>query len=388
MERPEYNLLTQKLLAEGYSVENYPDYVQIDTSRWGKDPLEKVSGGFEYKRWYSDRLVYKTGCGKYVMGSEVMPHMSYMDVDWTHENNCPTILCPYHKSGCEQNDPRLFETSGFSFCACHQTEEAYQYDNSIEKVLKEKEQEKERKYQEYAFVHNGRACRNHMYYDEKNGTWSLNYAPLQCVNRCNSAYCPILGREKNKKRGNVYYDLKTSFIRQDGTLFDGEEVVSITKGKQFFKAPVSMDICEAFIKLQSGEIYRKYLWEQGTLFMMMNKTWKFEILNIRAESKPSRDLLKDLEDIKAGIDIVHESDLIKRQKEFEQARKSKRQEKEIKKLENKILQTGYDNLSPYGADRRHADKWLTKERIAELEKLRLQKEMEERNKPVQLSLFE
>ena len=42
----------------------------------------------------------------------------------------------------------------------------------------------------------------------------------------------------------------------------------------------------------------------------------------------------------------------------------------------------------YSADRVHADKWLTPERLDELEQIRKQKIKEEQEKPVQLSLFD
>ena len=59
----EYNELTKALLAEGYSTEDYPDYVEIDTSRLpGTDPLHNSGGGFVYKRSYIQELVYMTGC--------------------------------------------------------------------------------------------------------------------------------------------------------------------------------------------------------------------------------------------------------------------------------------------------------------------------------------
>ena len=49
----EYNLLTQKLLAEGYTVENHPDYVYIRNSySETQDPLQNFDGGFRYYEWY------------------------------------------------------------------------------------------------------------------------------------------------------------------------------------------------------------------------------------------------------------------------------------------------------------------------------------------------
>ena len=172
----------------------------------------------------------------------------------------------------------------------------------------------------------------------------------------------------------------------DGTLFDGEKIVSITKGIRFFEHPVSMDICNDFIKLQSGEIYRKYLWNRGTTMKMLDKSYEFEILNLRAENRPSRDLMQDLEDIKTGISIIHESDREKREKENKKQRREDAGRKKIEKLEKKILEVGYSNLQKSSLDKAHADKWLTEERIIELEVER-EKRLNEK-KEVQMTLFD
>ena len=52
------------------------------------------------------------------------------------------------------------------------------------------------------------------------------------------------------------------------------------------------------------------------------------------------------------------------------------------------MENGYESLEKFSVDRRHADKWLGEERIAELEQMRLEKEKERREQPVQLSLFD
>ena len=52
------------------------------------------------------------------------------------------------------------------------------------------------------------------------------------------------------------------------------------------------------------------------------------------------------------------------------------------------MEQGYESLEEFSADRRHADKWLGRERIAELEEMRLKKEKEKKEQPVQLSLFD
>lgn len=394
-----YNLLTQKLLAEGYTANNYPKYVQVCTSRFtGNDPLYNMSGGFEYKRYYSDEIVYKTGCGKFVMGKNVIDSMGYMGEEWCHENNNPVIRCPYDKPNCPDNDSRLRGMRGGGlciqcWCACHRTEDAYNYDNSIEKADKERHDEMERKYKEYSDAHNGRVCRNHMYYDERTRTWEQHYEPGRCGKICYSqnGYCPILGRQLSKKRGNVYYDLKKTGILQQReaqqSLFDGEPWTHITKGIRFFDKPVSMDICEAFVKVQKDEIKHNYDINHS-YEKMMDKSVDWEIFNIRAESKPSRDLMQDLEDIKSGVVLSFDDDMRKHEIERKKEKKKISQQKRIEKLEKKIVEIGYQNMEMHSLDRVHADKWLGEKRINELEEIRQQKLKEEQEKPVQLSLFD
>ena len=98
--------------------------------------------------------------------------------------------------------------------------------------------------------------------------------------------------------------------------------------------------------------------------------------------------MQDLEDIKAGVEITHDSDNIKHDKESKHAKRQQAYEKRIQKLEKKILEVGYENLKDSSLDKIHADKWLTRERIRELEEVRQQKIREEREKPVQMSLFD
>lgn len=393
----EYNELTKRLLAEGYTVDHYPDYVQVDTSRLpGNDPLNNLSGGFEYKRFYRDGIVYKTGCGKFIMGSHVIDNLGYI-IDWSHENDNPVFRCPYDKPECEYNDPRLHGMQGGGtciqcWCTCHSTDDPYNYENSIEKADKEREEEKKRKYEEYSGAHSGRVCQNHMFYDERTRTWSQHYDPIRCAHMCcSNGYCPILGRQLSKKRGNVYYDLKESGAvkKTDGQigLFDRDRWERATKGIRFLKKPCSMDICEAIAKTQGGKIRYHYTINH-TREMMFDPTWKFEIYNIRAESKPSRDLMQDLQDLKEGIPIIFEDDRMKMEKTQKKDRRLKNKEKAIERLEKKLIEIGYENLSSTSVDRVHADKWLDPERLEELENIRQQKIKEEQEKPVQLSLFD
>lgn len=396
-----YNNLTRRLLDEGYTAENYPkDKVHIANGCYSGNgnPLDNIYGGFEYNRVYCDAFTYKTGCGMHVIGKNVLSSMGFMGEEWCHENDNPVIRCPYDKPDCPMNDERLQEIHGGGiciqcFCVCHKTEEHYDYENSFEKAEKDRQEEKNRKYQEYSDAHNERICSRHMIYNERIREWHMNYEPYTCAKMCYSqnGYCPVLGRELSKKRGNVYYDLKTSgTVKQQEeqcSIFDGEQWTHIEKGMRVFDKPCSMDICEAFVKVQSDKILHDYEVNHSTEYMF-DKSFKAEILNIRAESKPSRDLIQDLQDIKDGITIVHASDSEKRMKEQKKERRKLAQQKKIAKLEKVLIDVGYENLEPYSTNRVHADKWLDSERLEELEQLRQQKIKEEQEKPIQLSLFD
>ena len=389
----EFNKLTQKLLAQGYTVDNYPKEVKLPGGVFGKTPLENIYGGFEYQRYYSDGFTYMTGCGKQVKGINVIDDMSYI-IEWSHENDNPVIRCPYDKEACEQNNPILHGTAlngglcTMCFCECHRTDKTYSYENSIEQANDLRDKEKERKYKEYSDKHHGRVCRRHMYYSERTKEWALKYNPKKCAIECHShgGFCPIRNKAIDKKKGNVYYDLKISTIRKDDTLFNGDKITTITKGIRFFDKPASMDICKDFIKLESKEIYDKYYWNHASTIKMFDKDFEFEIINVRAESKPSRDLMQDLEDIKAGILIVHESDRIKREKANKKLDKEQRLEVRKKKIIKKVLKDGYDSLEY--SDTRFITKNGLEDEIEEaIIKKNQEQRQEERMEQMELSDF-
>ena len=87
----------------------------------------------------------------------------------------------------------------------------------------------------------------------------MNYDPYFCgLNKC-MGMCPILGHELDRKRGNVFYDVKISYLRCDlnDTLFEGQIDTQIIKGKKLFNYPVSMDICKICARLCKDKIEEK-----------------------------------------------------------------------------------------------------------------------------------
>lgn len=388
----EYNLLTKRLLEKGYTVENHPDYVRVCSSAWGKELWQNLAGGFEYTSNYLNDMVFKTGCGLLVKGGRFTTgSMSYAGIDWIPENDNPVIACPYRKDSCSLKNPILRDASEnckILHCDCHQTDESYNYEHSIDKIRDDEEKEKKKRYDAFSERVKGHVCHWHMNYDYYIGKWKQCYDPMVCARNCQKTggICDLTHKPVSRKKGNVFYDIKISYTRHDHTLFDGEKIVWMEKGVRLFETAKSMTICE-----QVEERCREYICSRvkdkyhSQIYLC---GWEVEVLNIRAEQRESRDLMQDLQDIKEGIIITHASDVQKRQKEEKKQRRQQAQEKRIKQLEKKLVQIGYENLEEYSVDRIHADKWLGKERIEELAELRKQKLEEERNKPKQMTLFD
>lgn len=399
----EYNRLTKKLLSEGYTAENHPDYVRVGNSYNKEEPLDNYDGGFIYERWWIYEKVFKTPCGLQCKGSSCHSSMSHMGIDWTFENDMAITNYPYDKKECGLKHRYLQDRGALKFnCNVHMVDDEYCYEGSCEGIRKLRDDEIRRKQISFSLQRNGRVCNNHMHYSRDTGKWEMYYDPSTCANlrcmgnadnvRC-AGICPILGRELDKEKGNVYYDIKTSGRRYDldGTLFEGQRFTNIIRGRRVFNHPVSMDICRNYVKLCKDDIefkVRGHYHRELFFAEYHGRDFSVEVLNIRAEQRCSRDLEQDLADIKAGIEISYDDDLAKESKETKKKRRQESQERKVRKLEEKIIKTGYHNMDPYSLDRRHADKWLSMDRIAHLEEVRQQKIKEEQEKPVQLSIFD
>ncbi len=390
----EYNLLTKRLLEEGYSAEHHPDHVRVDVPMWQEKTLDNYDGGFTYERWWIFEQTFKTPCGLQCKGLQCHSNMSYMGIEWTFENDMATIRCPYEKKECKLKHEYLQENKVLRYeCEVHMTEEEYCYEGSVEHILKLHDDEIRRQEISFGLQRKGRVCREHMRFNRDTLEWEMNYDPYYCgLSRC-AGMCPVLGHELDKKRGNVFYDVKISYLRNDlnGTLFEGQVDTQIIKGKKLFNHPVSMDICKTCARLCQDRIKNKVRTHYFTQLFFSEyhgRYFSFEIQNVRAEQRESRDLMQDLEDIRNGIQIIHASDAEKRNKENKKARRQKQRESAVRRLEKKLLENGYESLKEFSADRRHADKWLGQERITELEQMRLVKEKERKEQQVQLSLFD
>lgn len=357
----ELNKLTLRLLAEGYTKENPPDFVR----EWSD-----FDGGWEYGRSYQNKMVFKTGCGLLVKGSRWRSGtMYYMGIDWRLENDNPVTRCPYSETECQLNHPSLRGRETFGYlvhCRCRETQEEYEYEKSIDKVFDDIAAEERRLFEEFKVRKHGRVCQRSSHFNERTKEWEQHFDPINVCSKYNCKYCVILGRELNRKKGNVFYDVKVTRADTEKGLFNKGDIVTVTKGKRFLDKNVSIDICEMIVKKFSEAIWKKYeMRHYSELFFAKyhGVKYDFEILNIRAETRVSRDLEQDLEDIQNGFEILHESDLIEGQKQFKRERKQKALEQRVKRMKKLLSAEGFENLNT--TERIRAEKMLDKGLISQ-----------------------
>ncbi len=388
----EYNLLTRRLLEAGYTVDSHPDYVKVDVPFAQKKSLDNYHGGFTFERWWVFEQTFKTPCGLLCKGQQCQSGMWYMGIGWNFEDDMATVHCPYEKNDCTLKHEYLQENQVLRFqCEVHMTDEEYHYERSLESIRKLHDDEIRRKEESFRQQKNGHVCREHMFFNRDTQEWEMHYDPYRCGQMRCGGMCPVLGHELDRKKGNVFYDIKTKYLRQDldGTLFEGQVDSSVIKGQKLFDHPVSMDISRMCVKLCQDRIREKVRFQYyRELFFAEyhGKEFSVEVQNVRAERRETRDLMQDLEDIRSGIAVSHASDLEKRKAEYKRERRQKNRETAVERLEKKLLETGYGQLQEFSLDKRHADKWLGEERIAELERQRQKVEKEKRQQPVQISL--
>lgn len=394
----EYNLLTQKLLAEGYTVTNHPDNVRVAGGGFSRtDVLENLSGGFVFTpkaRW---ERVYETPCGLQILGENVFS-MHWYGVAWCHENDNPVFHCPYSYPVCSccKSRPEPFSLyRNNRFCSAHLSLQPYHEENSVERAEKEQEDRKEQLRLEFLRTHE-RSCPHQLKYDEWKECWEMKYNPDTCITLGTCTYCDVLKEDLGKAKGNIYYDIELEGRNygKDGTIFEGERFHVVHKGYQYFGKPVNLKLAERFLKvnkepmmlsIRSNTLGRlignltAYQAEKGEIDLH----WKFT--NFRVVKKDVRDLEQDLADIAAGIRISHVIDEKKLAKQAKQKRLAKNAEAKVRRYRKLVLTKDLDEF-----ERKKAVKVLGKDEYLRLlaEKNTVKPSVPKDDGAVQMSLFD
>lgn len=387
------NQLTKKLLAEGYSYDNYPSYVKLPNVSYNNKEIFDILGGFQFQKWFLKQKVYATGCGLLCRGSRFLHgRMILRGIDWIPENNNPTTICPYKVEQCSKRHPYLnfaipCTRKKMFFCDCHEVDIPYNFDHSIDKVNEDQEKVVEQRFKDFADRAGGRVCAQQMIYDEWTEKWTQHYNPIYCAQySCghSGGICSLRQAPISKKKGNVFYDVKIEKEVRDETIFFGQKDVTIKKGCQFFKSSTSITICEEVARLSADNIQHEEHMHYNQQILHLG--WKVSVQNIRVERRESRDLIQDLQDIKNGITVTHASDLVEKRKSDSAKKKSIARQKRLEKLERKIIESGLGSLEPYSAEYHFAVKWLGREHLDNLEQIHMEKLEKKENMPVQIDL--
>ena len=360
----EVNELTRRLLAEGYTPEDTPP---------GTCEYKSYYGGWTYTWQALIDMVFETPCGLLVKGSHFLHgYMSYNGIDWRPENGNPVVPCPHFTSEpCPLRHP-LLQTEKYCChsnevvyqCNCHRTARPYTYEGSLDEAHKQVWQESDELWKAVEAVHNGRVCRHQSRYDRTSKAWTTYYSPMECARLWPTcSHCSVLEKDLTPQKGNVFYDVRKTWLEKGIGLFPDQERVSIEKGCKLLEKTVSMTICEAIVQYgrQDVEWHAMSRYRRAQFF---DPTLKIEILNLRAARMDTRDILQDLQDVANGIQVTHASDSLKAAKAQKKIRREAAKRQRIRKAEQMLLTHGW-----YGLDdiwRSRAKKLLDDQRIGEL----------------------
>ncbi len=358
----ETNKISQELLAQGWTKDQTPEGFQ----KWND-----FYGGWIYLERVYRGFTFVTPCGLLLKGMKVMNDVHYL-CTWSVENDNAVINCPYFSlPECPVRHP-LLQRHGYNLisgggnyklCSVSRTDQNWDYQNSLEKALDENAAEEELLWAAFSKRHRGRVCRYHAIFNRSEKRWHIHYDPMECAGfHCD--YCTILQKSISPKMANVYYDLKKTWVeRGEGFLAD-EARVSITKGIKLVRA--SETICEVIVKVCRAEIQDRVETNHHS-FCFFGGT--VEVLNLRVDRRPTRDLRQDLQDVANGIAVVHQSDVNKAQKTAKRQRRAAARERQVRRLEKLICTSGFEGLSPL--EQRRAQKHLTPEEIEDAQQRHL-----------------
>ena len=322
------NSLTERLLAEGYTKDNHPDYVVW--SHWND---------FEYTQEYLAGSVWESPCGLLKKGIHDYNNGSHMGVTYCPENNNPRYGCPHYD---EKPCPHRFDTKLWGWnCAFHQTTRVYDYENSVEKLWGEWNKIEHKAWKAATANCGHCAC---MEWDRPSRSFLPNYQVERCMSSdCQNEVCAITKQCRKLEKVNIYYDVLRKWQYKKGFLEYSDH--ELEKGVKKFKKAVARTDAEAWLQFNADDLKRPksrldcrdeyFSTTHGAAGFGDYDYYHFEIAvqNVRIERRESRDLAQDLADIAEGIKVVHASDAIKQQKQDKRNRKLKRQEAKSRKQE-------------------------------------------------------
>ena len=363
------NLLTRRLLAQGVRLE--------DVSTWPEDVWRGDPGNFEYKREWKYTPTWESPCGLLIHDhGGCWGDLWWRGECWCAENDNPLFGCPMPGTPCPH---RLPLPSGIN-CRFHRTERAWDEAHSVERLQKERaerlRQGRELRLEKYPGWDGICACLRREELPDGTARERACYDVSKCIDmRCKSTQCVCrLGAARDVSPVNIYYDLllvkryKLGFaqleermIRKDLRVFDkavartDAEIALRIWRHDHERAPIMMRRRLSPEGAMAGSIEGR-----GEAFMVrvFGRCGEREecsitatVQNIRVARSAQRDLMQDLQDVRDGIAVTHESDLQKaaeaqKREQRERYRKAKARRKQ-RAMEG---QKRPEQLSLFGAE--------------------------------------
>lgn len=381
----ELNALTKKLFSEGYTKENYPEYIK---------GYDSFYGGFEYKYDIKQRMVFKTPCRLFAKYASILEGMSYGGIDWSIENEHAICFCPYHtrKETCNLNHEQLECLSAgchyenMHYCILKQTDEPYDYENSVEKQDDIAEQIRIRKRDEFIQNRNGRVCEWELRYNHSTQQWSQQYNVHTCL-RQGCEYCSLRDIELLSKKSNIVYDVEIVSIEKGFGLIPDSEIKHITRNNKFTSHPIYENLANCILKQCENEI-DNLLQSRHHTAIFFGQIKSVKAINVRAERKLKHDIYEDLALIKEEFTVSYTDVIEKQQKIQKSEKRTAAKQKRIDSVLKRYIQNGYDGLEKY---RYQFDKMIERGDIdideANSARAEFLKKQEEKCEQNQLSFF-
>jgi len=239
--------------------------------------IQRENGGIFGDETMSRDLnkVYKTECGLFAKYENFV--MSTIKILYKGEENL-CIPCKAKKCmSCNNilvSTPNLVNTqlSGFKACIVRETEEEYNDEESINKIVREMDK---KFFEEREKIGRGYNCPNIV---QKFDRAVKEYDIRRCKEfNCMNDVCVVTGGKRNTELVNIFYDIK--HVEKRGFLtFESWE-----KDLKYFEHRVPRDLAEKYIPIIKKEEPEK--------------------LNLRIQARKTKSLEKDLEKIFTQVDM-------------------------------------------------------------------------------------
>ena len=417
------NKLTELLLAQG------ADPKDMDT--WPDDVISVDGKHFVYRADGRRRawMQWESPCGLLAQGTpgQWWGELHIDGVFHCAENFNPLFACPWPGKKC----PHKKKLPPGINCEFHWSDQPYDPEKDIANIERRRRTALHILYEKDLREHPGYAtrCANAEEAQLPDGSWGYRFRwnLNECTKFCPNTCCPARGwKERNTEPVNIFFDVYVERRYEDeylGVIYPRIEK-TLQKGLRVFDKPVARTDAEFSLKIwernpgsivlplamhklqpytgldvKEHDAYREtFFLERHGQYNGKRYTLYAELRNIRIAKYEQRDIMQDLADVQAGIEVFHPSD---KKKQAKTEKTERRKRAEIDKRA-RMYAKGSENarwmaVLPYVSDAQDSDHMkkkkgdmLTaiKERAAEIERKEKVKAEREALKHGQISLFD